>query len=483
MKLFILSFLLFFVSTLGVIAFNIPDVNSLGKDPVITGVENNYLIPNKIATIYGRNFLFNPLKSNFLFVNGKRAKILSASKNSLNFIVPNVKPGYGKIKFYTQYLGYRSKKVLFPEKGNLELKIPIPAIKSFNTNFVYPGNSVYFGGDFKQGSKIFFQFDNKIIESMLLSRHKGVFVLPDSLPVGLFDLQYFQEKKFKNKNVIYTVKSPLSKNFTFYNLDSGEPYLLKLTLNGNISDSFIGAEYLFTVSAIFPGENEIDVTSLVNVSFTPDDILVSNRDKLIVLNEGQVVLNASLLWEPTSNHLEVNQQFNIVTPKVPMSGDLLINEIYSSPNDDANRDGVLDTVQDEFIEIVNISSNKLDLSGVAVSDKTKVRHIFSNGFILKPFESLVLFGGGKNNNFTASRSQVASGGDLGLNNSGEEIVSIKLNDNILSDVVYDNNNLKGISLNRSVDLTNTNFIQHTSVSTNVLMILNSPGKKANGSNL
>ena len=103
-----------------------------------------------------------------------------------------------------------------------------------------------------------------------------------------------------------------------------------------------------------------------------------------------------------------------ITPEpslpTPQKGDLVINEIlYNPPNDpvkgDANKDGVRDTYQDEFIEIVNVSNKKLDLEGVKLTDNTtKTYFTFPKGVIVAPKQGIVIFGGGmsqdtaKNNN-------------------------------------------------------------------------------------
>jgi len=105
---------------------------------------------------------------------------------------------------------------------------------------------------------------------------------------------------------------------------------------------------------------------------------------------------------------------------------LVINEILydpaPAPNGDANGDGVNDTTQDEFVEIVNISGAAMDLSNWSLSDVTGVRHVFPVGTVVENDCSVVIFSGGvPTGGFGGSVVQVASTGALGLNNTGDTV--------------------------------------------------------------
>ena len=114
--------------------------------------------------------------------------------------------------------------------------------------------------------------------------------------------------------------------------------------------------------------------------------------------------------------------------QAPVAGDLLLNEFMADPaNDlagDANCDGIRDSngVQDEFVEIVNVSGEDLDLSGVTIADEHGPRHTFT-GFSLPTGGVVVVFGGGSPNcNWhTNVLAVVATSGALGLNNGGDTI--------------------------------------------------------------
>ena len=104
---------------------------------------------------------------------------------------------------------------------------------------------------------------------------------------------------------------------------------------------------------------------------------------------------------------------------------LVINEFLSdppNPGGDANRDGTLDTSQDEFIEFLNVSDEAFDLSDYEIHDGVGMRHVFSSGTLLAAGRAIVVFGGGSPvGAFGGSLVQIASSGLLGLNNSGDTI--------------------------------------------------------------
>ena len=62
---------------------------------------------------------------------------------------------------------------------------------------------------------------------------------------------------------------------------------------------------------------------------------------------------------------------------------------------DANGDYSVSTLQDEFVELVNVSGvETMDLSGWTLHDRTALRHTFPNGTLLLPRSAVLVFGGG-----------------------------------------------------------------------------------------
>jgi hypothetical protein len=81
----------------------------------------------------------------------------------------------------------------------------------------------------------------------------------------------------------------------------------------------------------------------------------------------------------------------------PRVGDLIINEVMVNvPQEiagDANADGARDAYEDEFVELINISSSPLDLAGVQIASNEKPKLTFAPGTCLEPFGAIVVFGG------------------------------------------------------------------------------------------
>ena len=97
------------------IAYIIPDLDSIGKDPVILSVQPGYLVPGEIVKIKGSNFFEYPRNANKLWINNYPARIITANKDTIEFIVPTIPFGKAKFRFYTSYLGYKSKEIIFSQ--------------------------------------------------------------------------------------------------------------------------------------------------------------------------------------------------------------------------------------------------------------------------------------------------------------------------------------------------------------------------------
>ncbi|MCB1282301.1 MAG: CHRD domain-containing protein [Salinibacterium sp.] len=94
---------------------------------------------------------------------------------------------------------------------------------------------------------------------------------------------------------------------------------------------------------------------------------------------------------------------------------------------DTNLDGVAATSgaqqEDEFVEIVNGTSQTVNISGWTLADAVAVRHTFVTGTMLPPGSAIVVFGGGDVTAFNAAglAGVVADQGQLGLNNTSDTI--------------------------------------------------------------
>ncbi|MEA3286054.1 MAG: lamin tail domain-containing protein [Candidatus Marinimicrobia bacterium] len=103
---------------------------------------------------------------------------------------------------------------------------------------------------------------------------------------------------------------------------------------------------------------------------------------------------------------------------------IMINEVLADPaadvaNGDANGDGTADALQDEFIELLNLSSNPVDLTGWTAGDAGLQNFTFPDGYILNSFEFVTIFGGGDVSGFAGYNSDpmltrvFTAGGSLG----------------------------------------------------------------------
>jgi hypothetical protein len=105
---------------------------------------------------------------------------------------------------------------------------------------------------------------------------------------------------------------------------------------------------------------------------------------------------------------------------------LVVNEILADPPSgaagDANGDGVRDSNDDEFVELVNTGATAICLTGWTLGNASDAeRHRFPIGSRLAPGEALVVFGSGiPTGRFGGAQVQWAAfGGRLDLNNAGD----------------------------------------------------------------
>ncbi len=162
------------------------------------------------------------------------------------------------------------------------------------------------------------------------------------------------------------------------------------------------------------------------------------------------------------------------------SRNVVINEALADPPDgiagDANHDGLRDSTQDEFVELVNGTTGDLiSLSGWQIktrpvgSSTETTRFTFASGTSLPAGEAIVVFGGGSFNPNDpifgcAQVVKATTSSGLSLTNSGLTILLRDANGNLIAQFSYggstglegDNNQ----SLTRSPDVTGA-FVQHT----------------------
>ena len=166
----------------------------------------------------------------------------------------------------------------------------------------------------------------------------------------------------------------------------------------------------------------------------------------------------------------------------PAPGDIRINEVLANPPadelGDANRDGVRDAFEDEFVEVVNLTDETLDLTQTRLFVGGSAKVLFSD-ICLPPGEGVVVFGGfrGEGHPIAARGSfAIVSSSRLGLSNSGGSISVARGDGTSLDAVSYADAPQE--SLTRAPQLTGTDFFEHSALPGDRLM---SPGQCADGS--
>jgi len=156
---------------------------------------------------------------------------------------------------------------------------------------------------------------------------------------------------------------------------------------------------------------------------------------------------------------------------------VIINEILADPHlteGDANCDGIVDTADDEFVEIVNNGTVAVDLSGATVSDATQLRHVINFATILQPNDAIVIFGGGTplldgtSNNGAKWCGDVgatvrvvnATSGGMGFNNTGDTVTLEGPNGTVLDVYTYGAEGGDDQSLVRQPELTDSPMTPH-----------------------
>ena len=165
------------------------------------------------------------------------------------------------------------------------------------------------------------------------------------------------------------------------------------------------------------------------------------------------------------------------------SREVLINEALADPPDgiagDVNRDGLRDSGDDEFIELVNTTAHDIDISGYQLLSRSSstttdtLRHTFAPGTILPACTAAVVFGGGvfdpANPAFGGALVVKAASGALSLTNGGGAITLRDATSAIITSFSWGGstglNGDANQSMTRSPDITG-NFVLHQAASGN-----------------
>jgi hypothetical protein len=180
--------------------------------------------------------------------------------------------------------------------------------------------------------------------------------------------------------------------------------------------------------------------------------------------------------------------------------DIIINEFLADPpgsaqtdlSGDANHDGVRDSSQDEFVELVNTTGHDIDVSNYQLFSRSSsttsdgaAKYTFAPHTIFPACTSFVIFGGGSpdpSNPVFGGAQVVKTGGGLSLTNTGGVITLRNSSNGVVTSLPYGGNT--GINGNASQSVTRSPDVSGAytlhSAATGAAGRLFSPGTRVNG---
>jgi hypothetical protein len=215
-------------------------------------------------------------------------------------------------------------------------------------------------------------------------------------------------------------------------------------------------------------------TSLPDETFsaaTSKQYVIDDLNECLV-NNGGCSVNASCTNLPGSRTCTCNAGYTgdgLTCQAAP--GRIIVNEIL------ANEPGT--NTAGEFVELVNVGSASVDISGWTLWDATAVRHTFASGTVLAPGKARVVFGAASGIPSGTSNAVAASTGGLNLGNTTDTVTVKNAAGTSIDTFAYPSSlaGADGVSMNRSPDASaGAGFVLHNSLSS----FTSSPGKRANG---
>ncbi|MCB9728562.1 MAG: lamin tail domain-containing protein [Deltaproteobacteria bacterium] len=137
----------------------------------------------------------------------------------------------------------------------------------------------------------------------------------------------------------------------------------------------------------------------------------------------------------------------------PVAGDLVINEVLADPGTvlDANQSGDVDAGGDEFVEVLNVSGEVLDLTGVKVAEGGGVGLTLPAGTCLAAGQALVVFGRYDGGGDFGGALVFAVGKSFGINNGGDTITVTDASGGALSSLTFTTSGSTKESWTRAVE--------------------------------
>ncbi|MFN2405402.1 MAG: lamin tail domain-containing protein [Pyrinomonadaceae bacterium] len=276
------------------------------------------------------------------------------------------------------------------------------------------------------------------------------FVLPDSLEEGFVDVVVTNADGFVSKS---ETRITTSAPGVFTVNGNGEGEAIVLDADTQTVGPFGPSSGKLRLSIFATGvAHAKNVTAAINGQ--PLKVEAVARGGLPGLDEIHVLVPSELSGAGASTLTVTADGVQSNSSTITIGGsslrDIVINEFLADPPDglagDANHDGVRDSADDEFVELVNSTARDLDLSGYELASRSltttndTLRHRFASGTILPPGCAIVIFGGGSpdphNPRFGSAQVVTASRGSLSLTNAGGVITLRKPTGEIVTSITY-----------------------------------------------
>lgn len=212
-------------------------------------------------------------------------------------------------------------------------------------------------------------------------------------------------------------------------INPAPPHLIKFEVEPQQIILNRGVTKFLSVRALAENYQLIPETKFAFHSSNPSLLQIDENGSMHALAPGQVKVTV----KASDNYGgEVSGEIDVIV-RLPLS----INEVLADvpPDDpktlaiegDANHDGVRNSDDDEFIELINNSTEAVDISGVTINDANSIRFTFPEKTFLRAGGVAVVFGGGAPdvNSSTFGGAQIFAAKSLGLKDSGDSI-SLKI---------------------------------------------------------
>lgn len=279
-------------------------------------------------------------------------------------------------------------------------------------------------------------------------------------------------------------------NFKVEGVSATTPFIALSSISGNTSETGTTATFDVTLNTqpatdvvlnLSSADTDENTVSPMTLTFTNANYNISQTVTVTGVDDTDLDGDQTTTITVATNDLASDDNYDGLSATINIINEdneiypLVINEILADPDGttgDANGDGFVDTSEDEFIELVNIDSVDLDISGFTLSDNIGIRHTFPANTIVEAGKVITVFGGGTPTGIPGI-TQVASSGSIILTNNGDDVIIKDGSGTELVRLSYGSEGGDNQSIARSPDYTGA-LVKHSTIGTNPVNF--SPGR-------